>query len=243
MRGSASEVNLEFRFYSSMAGRRMARIKVVSFDLDGTLFDNRFVDSVWLEEMPRLYAVKNGVSVDEAKKTVKREYDMVGKERIEWYNIHYWIKKFGLNVQVKKLLRTFEDRIETYPEVPTVLEQLKQRGFRLIVITNAGRDFFELELEKAKIKECFERVFSATSDFGVVKKTVKLYRRVCDILGVSPQEMIHIGDDRNFDFNVPRRLGMLAFHLDRTGKHEGELVIRSLEELSRRLERVDAENL
>ena len=221
----------------------MARIKVISFDLDGTLFNNRFVDSVWLEEMPRLYAVKNGVSVDEAKKTVKREYDIVGKDRLEWYNIHYWIKKFGLNVQVKKLLRNFEDRIETYPDVPTVLEQLKKRGFRLVVVTNAGRDFFELELEKAKIKECFERVFSATSDFGVVKKTVKIYKRVCDILGVSPQEMIHIGDDRNFDFNVPRRLGMLAFHLDRTGKHEGEFVIHSLEELSRRLERIDAENL
>jgi len=144
----------------------MARIKVISFDLDGTLFDNRFVDSVWLEEIPRLYAVEKKVSVDEAKKTVKREYDMVGKDRLEWYNIHYWIKKFGLNVEVKELLRNFEDRIKTYPEVPTVLEQLKQRGFRLVVVTNAGRDFFELELEKAKIKECFERVFSATSDFS-----------------------------------------------------------------------------
>ena len=221
----------------------MARIKVVSFDLDGTLFDNRFVDSVWLEEIPRLYAIKNDISFDEAKKTVKREYEIVGKDRMEWYNIYYWIKKFGLNVQVKKLLRNFEDRIKMYPEVPTVLEQLKQSGFRLVVVTNAGRDFFELELEKARIKGFFERVFSATSDFGVVKKTVKLYKRVCDILGVSPNEMIHIGDDRNFDFDVPRRLGMKAFHLDRTGKHEGELVIHSLEELSRRLERINAENL
>ena len=221
----------------------MARVKVISFDLDGTLFDNMFVDSVWLEEIPRLYSVEKEVSVEDARKVVRREYDGVGKERLEWYDIHYWIRRFGLNVEAKELLRNFEHRIRAYPEVPKVLEQLKQRGFTLVVVTNAGREFVELELEKAKMKDRFDRVFSSTSDFGVVKKTVKLYQRVCGILGVSPQEMIHVGDDRKFDFDVPRRLGILAFHLDRTGKQEGEFVIHSLEELNRRLERVEVESL
>ena len=220
----------------------MARVKVISFDLDGTLFDNMFVDSVWLEEIPRLYSVKMKVSVDDARRIVKREYDMVGKERLEWYDIRYWIRRFGLNVEAKELLRNFEHRIKPYPEVPTVLEQLRKRGFRLVVVTNARREFVELELEKADMKNRFDRVFSSTSEFGVVKKTVKLYQRVCDILGVSPQEMIHVGDDRNFDFDVPRRLGILAFHLDRTRKHEGEFVIHSLEELNTKLEKAEPEN-
>ena len=214
----------------------MARVKVISFDLDGTLFDNMFVDSVWLEEIPRLYSVEKGVSVEDARKVVRREYDGVGKERLEWYDIHYWIRRFSLNVEAKELLRNFEHRIKPYPEVPTVLEQLKQRGFTLVVVTNAGREFVELELEKAKMKDRFDRVFSSTSDFGVVKKTVKLYQRVCSILGVSPLEMIHVGDDRKFDLDVPRRLGILAYHLDRTSKHEGEFVIHSLEELNTKLE-------
>jgi HAD superfamily hydrolase (TIGR01549 family) len=220
----------------------MARVKVISFDLDGTLFDNMFVDSVWLEEIPRLYSVEKGVSVEDARKVVRREYDGVGKERLEWYDIHYWIRRFSLNVEAKELLRNFEHRIRAYPEVPTVLEQLKQRGFTLVVVTNAGREFVELELEKAKMKDRFDRVFSSTSDFGVVKKTVKLYQRVCSILGVSPQEMIHVGDDRKFDFDVPRRLGILAYHLDRTGKHEGEFVIHSLEELNTKLEKSEIQS-
>ena len=221
----------------------MAEVKVISFDLDGTLFDNRFVDSIWLEEIPRLYSVKMKGSVDDARRIVRREYDMVGKERLEWYDIRYWIRRFGLNVETKELLRNFEHRIKTYPEVPTVLEQLRKRGFRLVVVTNAGREFVELELEKADMKNRFDRVFSSTSDFGVVKKTVKLYQRVCSILGVSPQEMIHVGDDRKFDFDVPRRLGILAFYLDRTGKQEGEFVIHSLQELNRKLERAEVESL
>ncbi len=225
------------------AGRAMARIKVISFDLDGTLFDTMFVDTVWLEEIPRLYSVKKRVSVDDATKIVKKEYDRVGKDRVEWYDINYWIRRFDLKVNAKELLRSFEHKIRPYPEVPKVLDRLRQRGFRLIVVTNAGREFAELELEKANIKKCFNRVFSSTSDFGVVKKNVKLYQTVCNILGVSPQEMIHVGDDRKFDFDVPRRLGILAYHLDRTSKHEGEFVIHSLEELNTKLEKVQAEHL
>lgn len=225
------------------AGRAMARIKVISFDLDGTLFDTMFVDTVWLEEMPRLYSVKKRVSVDDATKIVKKEYDKVGKDRVEWYDINYWIRRFDLKVNAKELLRSFEHKIRPYPEVPKVLDRLRQRGFRLIVVTNAGREFAELELEKANIKKYFNRVFSSTSDFGVVKKNVKLYQTVCDMLGVSPQEMIHVGDDWKFDFHVPNGLGILAFYLDRTGEQQGEFVIHSLEELDRKLEKVQAEHL
>jgi len=167
----------------------------------------------------------------------------VGKDRVEWYDIHYWIRRFGLNVKAEELLRSFEHKIRPYPEVPKVLDRLRQRGFRLIVVTNAGREFAELELEKANIKKYFNRVFSSTSDFVVVKKTVKLYQTVCKMLEASPQEIVHIGDDWKFDFHVPNMLGILAFYLDRTGKQQGEFVIHSLEELDKKLEKVQAEHL
>jgi putative hydrolase of the HAD superfamily len=216
----------------------MARTKVISFDLDGTLTDIQFVDSVWLEGIPHLYSLKNGISFEEAKKTVKREYDKVGRGRLEWYDLQHWIEKFGLNVSPRELLTPFEHRIRIFPEVPKVLDELKHRGSRLVIVTNARKEFVDAELGKVRIKNCFEHVFSSTSDFGLIKKTVNLYRRVCSILEIFPQEMIHIGDDRNFDFNVPRRLGILAFHLDRTGKHRGKFVIHSLEDLNEKLARL-----
>jgi len=215
----------------------MASIKVISFDLDGTLTDIRFVDSVWLEGIPRLYSVKNGISFEDAKKAVKREYDKIGRERLEWYDLRHWIEKFGLNVSPREFLMSFEHRIGIFPEVPTVLDDLKHRGFRLVIVTNARKEFVDVELGKVGIQNCFERVLSSTSDFGLVKKAANLYQRVCNILEILPQEMIHVGDDRNFDFDVPRRLGILAFHLDRTGKYKGEFVIHSLEELNEKLTR------
>jgi phosphoglycolate phosphatase-like HAD superfamily hydrolase len=116
-----------------------------------------------------------------------------------------------------------------------VLEGLKQRDFRLIIITNASKEFLEIELSNTKIGGYFENVFSATSDFGLVKKTINLYRRICSILKIFPHEMIHVGDDRCFDFDVPRKLGILAFHLDRTSTHQGEHVIHNLEDFNKKV--------
>jgi HAD superfamily hydrolase (TIGR01549 family) len=209
----------------------MTNSKIISFDLDGTLTNLKFADSVWLEGIPRLYSISKAVSFNYAKEAVKREYDKIGKERLEWYNLVYWIRKFDLNITPQQLLRDFESRIAIFPEVPRVLSNLNEEGFELIIVTNARREFAELELGKAEIENHFKHVFSATSDFGLLKNTVNLYKRICSILEIAPEEMIHVGDDLNFDFNVPRKLGILAFQINRTGKHKGEYVINNLEEL------------
>jgi len=210
-------------------------VKVVSFDLDGTITDISFVDSVWLEGIPRLYAVKNGLSFEDAKKIVTGEYGKVGRERVEWYNLSYWIDKLGLDVSPRKVLSSYQHKIRVYPEVPEVLEEFRDRRLRLIVVTNARREFADLELEKTRIGNYFERVFSSTSDFGLIKKSVNLYEKVCSLSDISPSEMIHVGDDRCFDFEVPNRLGIRAFYLDRTGEHSGDYVVHTLTELNEKL--------
>jgi putative hydrolase of the HAD superfamily len=213
----------------------MASIKVVSFDLDGTITDISFADSVWLEGIPRLYALKNRVSLEDAKRKVKTEYDKVGREKLEWYDPSYWIKKFGLSVSTEEVLRPFEDKIRVFAEVLKALKELKHRGFKLIILTNARREFVDAELGKLEIRGYFEHIFSSTSDFGLLKKTTNLYEKVCDACGISPSEMIHVGDDHYFDFEVPRKLGILAFYLDRTGKNTGEFVVHNLQELNNKL--------
>jgi len=206
-------------------------IRVVSFDLDGTITDISFVNSVWLEGIPRLYALKNGVSFADAKRTVMSEYNKVGRNRLEWYDLRHWIEKLGLDVSPNGILSSFQHRIKLFPEVPAVLKEFTKSGFRLIIVTNARREFVDLELEKTKIEHYFERVFSATSDFGLIKKTVSIYQKVCRICDISPYEMIHVGDDQSFDFETPNELGIIAFYLDRTGEHSGESTVHSLREL------------
>ncbi len=212
-------------------GTILQDIKILSFDMDGTITDLSFANSVWLEGVPSLFAKEKGISFQEAMEFVKSEYDKVGKERLEWYDLSYWVRKLKLEVSPEKILDSFKERIEIFPEVTETLQTFKERGFRLIILSNARREFLDLEVKKTGINHFFERTFSSTSDFGLTKKTADIYLKVCSICGVSPSELAHVGDDRHFDFEIPQKLGIKTFYIDRARVHSGEAVVYSLKEL------------
>jgi putative hydrolase of the HAD superfamily len=209
-------------------------MKYISFDMDGTLVDPVFTDFVWGQGIPTLYAEKVGLPFEAAKAFVEREYQNVGEGAIEWYDIKYWFRFFQLEQSWKALMKQFVDKIQVYPDVNHILDRLKDK-FQLILTSNAGREFIEIEMEATGLGSYFDQIFSATSDFGVVKKTIEFYQRVCQILGASPQEIVHIGDHYEFDYLVPRRLGIHAFYLDRSGEKRGEFVLQNLRDLEKRL--------
>ncbi len=209
-------------------------IKVISFDLDGTLVAPEFNEWVWGVGIPQLFAGKKGIPFDEAKEIVEGEYRKVGDGSLEWYDIKYWFKFFQLDGNWKPLLNRFSQRIKIYPEVLKVLKDLSSH-YRLIIISNASREFIDIELEVAELRGYFSRIFSATSDFGQVKKTAEFYGRICQILLIGSQEMVHVGDHWEFDYLVPKSLGIQALHIDRSGNRRGDDVIRNLEEVGQRL--------
>jgi putative hydrolase of the HAD superfamily len=203
----------------------------ISFDLDGTLVDYDFANAVWLEGIPRFYAEKNGVSIDIAKVRIEREYDKVGMERLEWYDIKYWLNKFRLSPDIwTTLLREYKHLIKTYPETCEVLQSLKRTNYKLIVVSNAAREFLNAELNRTNIAGFFSHIFSATTDFHQVKKTESLYNKILNILEVLPAEVIHIGDNWNFDYLTPRKTGIKSFFLDRGNQKSGKYIVKNLTE-------------
>lgn len=209
-------------------------ISTISFDMNGTITQGRFVDLVWHEGVPALYARARGLSLEAARDIVHREYDSVGEERTDWYDIRYWFRRFGLGADWAGLLMGYRNEVTPYPEAREVLEMLGARH-RLVVTSNASRDFMDIELAAAGLDRYFSHLFSCTSDFGEVKKTPEVYARVCRALSVSPREVAHVGDHRLFDFAAPSRLGIRAFHLDRTARADGDFVVRDLREFMSRI--------
>ena len=204
--------------------------KIISFDMDGTLVDPEFTDWIWGHGIPKLYAQKAGMSFNEARAFVVEEYHKVGEGAIEWYDIKYWLNLFQLDQNWKTLMESYVDKISVYQDVNPILEHLKER-FPLILTSNAGREFIDIEMEATGLGKYFDRIFSATSDFQMVKKRSDFYRRICEILRVEPKEIIHVGDHYEFDYLVPQSLGIQAFYLDRSGKKMGDFIVSNLSDL------------
>jgi HAD superfamily hydrolase (TIGR01549 family) len=202
-------------------------IRVISLDMDGTLVKSRFVDKVWMEGMPMLYAEKTGLDFTVAKSYVVGEYMKIGSDKLEWYDLLYWIERFGLKVGKDELLQMYEDEIETYPEVQEVLDLLAG-SYELVVTSNAAREFIDIELEG--LSDYFSETFSATSDFREVKKSPLIYGTVCAHMGAKPFEVLHIGDHYNYDYESPLEAGLDALFLDRKGERSGREVVGDLRE-------------
>ena len=209
-------------------------IGTISFDMNGTITQGRFVELVWGEGIPTLYAQRRGISLEKAKEFVFQEYAKVGEQRTDWYDIRYWFRQFGLGEDWTGLLMSFRNEVAPFPEAVEVLEEMGKE-YRLVVTSNASRDFMDIELAAAGLDGYFSDLFSCTSDFGEVKKTPEVYAQVCRALSISPQEMAHVGDHLLFDFTAPSQLGIRAFHLDRSAATDGDFVVRDLKEFMTRM--------
>jgi HAD superfamily hydrolase (TIGR01549 family) len=221
-----------------MAGRPAFRVsymnttKLISFDLDSTLIDPTYTTFVWEVGIPRLYAKKYDVSLSEATSIVKSEYERVGDGALEWYDIAYWFRFFELPEQWQDLMEEYRDKVRPFPEVKEVMEDLAQ-SHDLIITSNAAREFIEIEINEAGIEQYFSRIFSVTSDFGQVKKTPECYREILSAVGTAPSHAIHVGDHFEFDYLIPKQLGMGAYFLDRDGnKPKDRYTIKDLTEFA-----------
>jgi len=208
--------------------------KVISFDLDGTLVDKNFDDALWFQEIPKLYSEKHGVSFQEAWNHCTSCYDGLGDQDLRWYDIDYWLEKFEIGADSSRLIDDLSHTIKLFDDSVPVLEFLKNKGFKLVVISNANRKFLDVKMRAEGMNYFFSRVFSVTSDFQQVKKTKDVYLEICKQLGVKPEDLVHVGDHEDFDYLIPLEAGVQAFLLDRWGCHPqvSKDKIASLEEFA-----------
>lgn len=208
----------------------MDGIKVVSFDVEGTLVTPDFSYAIWFEAIPRRYAEKHGIDFIQAKAVVEEEYKKVGDQRLEWYDVWYWFKRLDLGVPIQAM-QGCRDRVSYYPEVMDVLESLSGK-YTLSIASGSPREFLVHLLKD--IEPNFTKIFSSVSDYKQLK-TPEFYREMCRVLGVKPEQVVHVGDNWQFDVQSPSEIGVQAFYLDRKGQPNNEHSLTSLAQLKQHL--------
>ena len=207
-------------------------LKIISFDVDGTLVDLDYNDLIWFKEIPGLVAKKKKISFEKSLKYVYGEYTKLGEHNLNWYDINYWITHFRLTASPEKILEKYESQVKIFPEVIPLLEELN-KNFMLIVITAMPREFLIPKMKK--LEKYFKFAFSALSDFKELKNS-EIYSKISKTLKVVPEQILHIGDHWEFDYLAAQKAGMKVVYLDRSNTKEGKFVIHNLGEVKKIIE-------
>jgi len=185
-------------------------VKVVSFDLDGTIVERKYTDYFWLEVIPKAYAEEKGIELNKAKRIVYLKYDEIGENDLRWYLPDFWLKYLNIRKNLNKLLYEAFRESRPYPYVKPLLSVLRKKKFKLILCTNASRDFAIEVLEYLSLKNFFDKIYSCVSDYGLIRKTRSFYFRVLKDLKVPACLMVHIGDNYVYDYKIPASIGIKA---------------------------------
>jgi putative hydrolase of the HAD superfamily len=145
---------------------------------------------------------------------------------LEWYDVRYWFDKLDLGTP-DPVMERCQGRVCYYNEVKDVLSSLSSK-YKLVVASGSTRDFLHHLLQD--IEPYFTRVFSSLTDYKQLK-TPEFYLKMCQAMGVRPEQVVHVGDNLQFDFVAPRKVGIQAFHLDRKQQSDGYNSLTSLIQL------------
>jgi FMN phosphatase YigB (HAD superfamily) len=209
---------MDFRLLTMIISTfQMKQFELVSFDAEGTLVTPDFSEAIWHEAIPVLYAQKKGIDLAQAKRCIAEEYDRVGDQRLEWYDIQYWFRYLGLG-SAEPVIQSCLCKIYCYPEVTEVLSSLAGE-YKLIVASGTPLELLLCLLRD--IKPYFVRIFSSISHYRQVKSP-DFYLRICEEMSVKPNQVIHVGDNWQFDLVNARQAGINAFHIDRSGRNHQE---------------------
>ena len=100
-----------------------------------------------------------------------------------------------------------------YPEVPDVLQALRARGLRLAVVSNFDTRLPPL-LDALGLAAFFDAVV-CSGEAGAAKPDGAIFAHALETLGVEASEALHVGDNREADYDGARAAGIEALLVDR----------------------------
>ncbi|MGB3728504.1 MAG: HAD-IA family hydrolase, partial [Thermodesulfobacteriota bacterium] len=135
-------------------------------------------------------------------------------------NVYQEVGMFeGFDAHFDELFEVFRsDAWAIFPETKDILETLKEKNYRLGIISNFDSRVYDV-MNNLEIREYFD-TFVISSEAGHAKPNPNIYHLALRQIGADPKECIHIGDNIQNDFHGPRALGIQALLLDRENEHE-----------------------
>ena len=197
----------------------MSKIKVVMFDLDGTLlpmdqdeFIRLYFEAI-LDKLTSLgydRALMYSALENAIRKTKRNNGEMTNEARF-WQVFNECVG--GQDLDLSEALNDFYSReytsviegsCEPYPRAREILEAARRRGLRIVLATNP---LFPAMATYARIRlggmspEDFEYI-TTYENSSYCKPSTEYFTELLDKLGVSADECVMIGNDTRDDFSI-----------------------------------------
>jgi len=130
-----------------------------------------------------------------------------------------------------------DEEMFVFPGAHDAIDALKQRGVKLALVTNGAADTQRAKVERFALTHRFDHI-QIEGEHGFGKPDERAYQHAMQALGVTPPETWMIGDNLEWEVEVPQRLGIYAIWIDSHGEGlpadttvKPDRIIRSLTEL------------
>ena len=118
-----------------------------------------------------------------------------------------------LGIQAAQLFRISSiEYIRRYPRVLEALASLREKGFRLWLLSNAQKIFTAYELRHLSLDKSFNGIY-LSSDYGCRKPDARFYRALLQEQELDPAKCLMIGNDRQTDIAGAKRLGLATLYM------------------------------
>ena len=184
-------------------------IDTLLLDMDGTLLDLHYDNQFWNYRVPEFSAQAHKLSIDQAREIVHQNFHRVAGT-LDWYCLDYW--QTTLALPIRELKRQFVDLIQVRDDVPPFLQEAREAGLRIILLTNAHPDALALKNECTELASWCDEQYS-THQFGACKEDQRLWQRLQQHVDSDPQRSLFIDDgepilDAAQQFGIAHLLGV-----------------------------------
>ena len=219
----------------------MDKITTCVFDAYGTLFDvnaacrelSKEVGDKW-NELSSLWRLRQ-VEYTWLRNSMKEYIDFW---KITSDALDYAMETLNINnIKLRDDLLSLYLELEAYPEVKSILEDIKKRGMKTAILSNGNKKMLERAVTNAKIQHLLDKILSV-DDCKVYKPATEVYDLVDKKMGVKKENVLFFSSNA-WDMHAASNYGFKTIWVNRfEGKLEKlpgkpDKIINSLEQIEK----------
>jgi len=210
------------------------KVQAVIFDLFGTLVDD-FASSV--SQMSNAFVEALAVPYEPFTQLWRQttERRVIGEFQTIEASIEYVCSQLGVQLTGERMAKAVEIRLrytrralEPRPHAIATLEQLKNEGNKIGLLSNCSIEIPILWPETAFADLIDSPIFSSRE--RLKKPDPRIYRLVCERLGVEPEACLYIADGENHELTAAAKVGLHPVLIRNLSRDNGSELLREARE-------------